>query len=269
MRKTSLPLAILSIFFAIVASAGDIPSPPAAPAGPEPTMNRDSLHDYVLSHPEVVFDVLRAHSGELFEIANAGLMEKRVEETRRKMAEELAHPLAPSVDPARVIGPQDAPITIVEYSDFLCPYCSQAEKTLDGVIAAHKGQVRVVYKQQPHGDPGKAISRLYEAALMQDKAKAAAFHGSLFASQAALNQDKEAAARKLAADAGLDTARLDVDANSKAVAGRIEADGKEAEAFTFQGTPSFVVNGVSIRGAQPAAVFEEAIRLTAKDAPAN
>lgn len=227
-------------------------------------VTKEDLRKALMENPEVLLDVLREHNIELFEIVDSGIKAKRAADVKKRRDAELAKPLAPVVDAARVVvGNPDAPVTIVEYSDFLCSYCAKGAKTLDALVAAHPGMIRVVFKHMPGEDTAIKAALYYEAILLQDRDKAKKFHDLVFAAQDEVHKGKEDTLKKLAKEARADMSRLAADVNGKELMARLNADDKESRQFEIQGTPAYVVNGVSIRGAQPLAEFEEVISLTA------
>ena len=225
---------------------------------------KEELRKTLKENPDIILDFLREHNVELFDIVDSGIKAKRDEEKRKRREAELANPLAPVVEVARVVtGRPDAPVTVVEYSDFLCSYCVRGAKTIDALVAAHPDTIRVVFKHMPSDDTSKQAALYYEAILLQNRDKAKKFHDLAFAAQEDIFKGKEATLKKLAAEAKADMTRLAADITRKDLLDRLEADAKESRQFDIQGTPSYVVNGLSVRGAQPLQEFEEAVRLTA------
>jgi protein-disulfide isomerase len=165
--------------------------------------------------------------------------------------------------PAR--GSASALVTIVEFSDFQCPFCARVEATLKALRDKYGEQLRLVWKNEPlrfH----QAAEPAAEAALEVRAAKGdAAFwqvHDKFFAEQNSLSAgeapDVEAIVR-LAAAAGVDPGRV-----KKAIAGEvhrkeIDADEDLADDFEANGTPHFFINGRRLVGAQPQAAFEKVI----------
>jgi protein-disulfide isomerase len=153
-------------------------------------------------------------------------------------------------------GPADAPITIVAFSDFECPYCSHALASLREVEKSHPGKVRVVFKQRPlpFHDHARLAAKASLAAAAQGRFWQ--YHDVLFANQKTLDRaGLEAHAR----EAGLDVARFSRDLDDPALEKRIDADIADAAALHVDGTPTFFVNGRRVVGAQGALAFEAAI----------
>jgi len=154
-------------------------------------------------------------------------------------------------------GPADAPITIVAFSDFQCPYCSRGAETLREVQKAYPQKVRIVFRNYPlsfHPDAPRAA----EAALCaHEQGQFWAMHDALFAQQQDLSEEN---LRKVARGVpGMDAARFNACFKSRSQQARVEADKADAEKAGVRGTPAFFVNGRRISGAQPLEVFRDVI----------
>lgn len=186
---------------------------------------------------------------------------KREEDEKKKLEESFDKPLMAEIRSDETFrGPKDAPITLVEYSDFECPFCSRGYETVMQLMNKYPGKIRFVYKHLPLSFHEQAMpaAQYYEAVRLQDEKKAFAFHDEIFKNQAKLKNGAaflDATAKKV----GADMAKLKKDLNSDAVKNRIEADIKEAGSFGMQGTPGFLLNGVPVRGAYPAEYFDTLI----------
>ena len=253
MRKSALITLLVTVMLSLVASAF------------AREITKDELSKALDAHPEVVLDFLRAHPVEVYEAAEAGMKAKEQAEKQELRDAELAKPLAPVMDPSRIlVGRLGAPIAVFTYSDFFCPFCARAAKTMDALEAAHPGQVQLVFKHMPGHEFSRIAALYFEAILKQSQEKAKKFHDLVFASQQALAKTGEDGLKKVAQEVKADMSRLNADLKSPELAARLDADEKEAAGFGFQGTPTFIVNGVSLEGAQPLSEFEEIIRLTTK-----
>lgn len=167
----------------------------------------------------------------------------------------------PTIDADRIVrGRSDAVVTIVEYTDFQCPYCGFGAKTVEEILARFEGQVRLVVKHLPlqFHPMAKPAAQYFEALSLQSAARAWAFYDRLFDNARAL-AGGEPFLRKLAADLDADMPRLDKDLASAIVRDRLAADWREGELYQFDGVPAFVINGQVIKGAQPAQVFVDLI----------
>jgi protein-disulfide isomerase len=155
-------------------------------------------------------------------------------------------------------GPENAPITIVEFSDFQCPYCARAEPTVKDLmeLEKYKGKIRLVYRDYPL-EFHKLAPKASEAAhCAGDQGKYWEMHGRLFAATPKLEvTDLKAYARELALDAGRFDKCLDSGEKAKVVADHFKA-GADAG---VRGTPAFFINGRLISGAQPLEAFKTII----------
>jgi Na+/H+ antiporter NhaA len=171
--------------------------------------------------------------------------------------------LAVPVDPDRdhIRGPEeDALVTLVEYGDFECPYCGQAEPAVRELIKEH-GELRFVFRHLPLTDVHPHAQLAAEAAEAAGKqGKFWEMHDMLMDHQDALNvPDLLRYAREL----GLDVGNFAADLRRHAGAGHIAEDVDSADLATVSGTPTFFVNGIRHYGAYDLATLKEAVR-TAK-----
>lgn len=154
-------------------------------------------------------------------------------------------------------GNKDAPITIVEYSDFQCGFCTRAHGTIEALMKKYPGKIKLIYKHLPlNFHPQAMISAQYfEAIKLQSMDNAFNFHNKVFLSQSKLNQG-EKFLDTIAKNLKVDMIKLKNDIASDRVKNKIKDDIKEAQKFGFQGTPGFIVNGIPVKGAYPAEHFE-------------
>ena len=156
--------------------------------------------------------------------------------------------------PAR--GPEKAPVTIVEFSDFQCPFCGRAIKTVEEVMKAYPNDVRLVFRQFPlefHKQAPKAA----EAALCaNDQGKFWEMHDQMFSNQQALEVDK---LKEYAKKVGLDPAKFDKCLDSGEKAATIKTDQEAGQKVGVNGTPAFFINGIMLSGAQPFDEFKSII----------
>ncbi len=218
--------------------------------------------------PQILVDAIESNPIEIMEAiqmaarnAQAKMQERREEEEKKKLEESYNNPLQPVIRSDEAIrGVKGAPITLVEYSDFECPFCSRGFETVLKLMEKYEGKIAFIYKHLPLSFHKNAeiASRYYEALRIQDHQKAFKFHDQIFENQSKL-KNGEAFLKKLAKSVGGDMKKLAKDINSDAVTNRIEEDQKEAAKFGIQGTPGFVLNGVPIKGAYPVEHFVQVI----------
>lgn len=152
-------------------------------------------------------------------------------------------------------GPKNAPITIVEFSDFECPFCSRVLPTLDQVTETYGDKVRIVFRHYPlpfHPNAPKAA----EASLCaEDQGKFWEMHDLMFQNQKALDVPQ---LKQAARTVGMDGAKFDACLDSGEKAETVRRDMAEGQAAGVSGTPAFFINGRLLSGAQP---FEEFKRI--------
>ncbi len=153
-------------------------------------------------------------------------------------------------------GSEKAPITIVEFSDFQCPYCARAEPTLEKVFADYGDKVRLVFRDFPL-DFHKEAQKASEAAhCAGDQGKYWEMHGKLFANQQQLDVESlKRHARELSLDAG----KFDECLGSGAKAQVVKDHFKAGRQVGVQATPAFFINGRPLSGAVPYEQFKAII----------
>lgn len=220
-----------------------------------------NVRQAVREHPDMVLDALNQRKAELFTMVVEGQNEYQQAERQTRQAQESRKPLAPVIDSDRVMrGNPSAPVTVVVYSDFLCPYCARGAATLKEFMDRHPDSVRVLFKHYATDPVSRKAALVYEALAREDPKLAFAFHDAAFANQQELATAGEPAVLALAIKLGANPNKLKRDLRRPELAARIDADVAEARAFGINGTPTFLVNGVSIHGAAPLTEFEEILR---------
>lgn len=177
------------------------------------------------------------------------------EPTRRRGPEpERVYEVETAGSPSK--GPDGAKVTVVEFSDFQCPFCGRVTPTLDQVQKTYGDDVRIVFKHLPlriHPNAPKAAAAS-EAAKNQGKFWE--MHDLIFANQRELTEEKFIGYAK---QLGLDVERFKKDMASSDVAKRVEADAAEAARLGVTGTPGFFINGKFFSGAKPFSEFKRMI----------
>ena len=222
------------------------------------------LKEAIEKDPSIIYVAIEKDPKGFFETvkkAQEGYAKKAQEDMAadetKKRDDEFSNPLKPVIEEGRVtFGPKDAKVTIVEYSDFECPYCSRGFQTVKEVLKAYPKDVKIVFKHLPLEFHPKALpaAKYFEAIAKQGNDKAEKFHDAVFSNQDKLKKDGETYLKSVAKSVGADMKKLDKDLNDASVMARINADTEEAKKFQISGTPGFIINGVSLRGAYP---FEE------------
>lgn len=172
-----------------------------------------------------------------------------------------------TVDPGvdAIEGPADAPVTLVVFSDYQCPFCARLEATLAELERRYPGRLRRVAKHNPLSFHEHARPAAAAAICAQAQGRFREMHESLFSSQEHLTL---AALKNRASVLGLDLARFERCLRSATTEARIVADQKSAARVGARGTPTTFINGRKLAGAQPidrfvALVEEELARAEA------
>ena len=167
--------------------------------------------------------------------------------------------LAAPVDPRRdhIRGPHKAPVTVVEYGDFECPYCGRAERVIRELLADF-GDVRYVWRHLPLSDVHP------RAQLAAEAAEAAAGQGAFWEMHDTLldhqGELRPADLVRYATDLGLDTERFAHDLRRHSGAGQVAEDVDTADLSGVSGTPTFFINGQRHHGAYDIATLSAAVR---------
>jgi protein-disulfide isomerase len=212
----------------------------------------DALQKLIDSHPEIILQALEKNKLRLAEIVEGGLIEKAQIVKMNSYEENIKNPFPLDFDPNRpILGEKDAPLTVIVYSDFLCPHCSQAAKNVRKFLAMHKDNARMQYKHLPLSQLTFLAAEYYEAVGMQDHHMAWLFHDRLFENQEKFAKDGEKYLLQLATDLQIDTKRLANDIQNKQIVASIKRDIEEAKKVGVSGTPTMFINGVKLVGSVP------------------
>lgn len=158
-----------------------------------------------------------------------------------------------------VKGKESAPITIVEYSDFQCPYCERFySETLPSIVKdwVDTGKAKIYFKHFPLSFHQNAQKSAEASECAKDQGKFWEMHDKLFDNQAALTVTD---LKKYAADLKLDTAKFNTCLDGGSKAAIVNEQMAEGAANGVSGTPAFLINGQLVVGAQPYAVFNQAL----------
>jgi protein-disulfide isomerase len=170
-----------------------------------------------------------------------------------------------------VEGPADAPITIVDWSDYACGFCNRVQDTLDRLDRLYPGLIRWVHRALPLDDDNTVAAEAVRAAAAQGKFRP--MHDRLYGLHGQVDRaDVELLAREL----GLDMIRFRADLDAGTYRSTLARDLADAKSLGVSGTPMFFINGRPVHGAQPLRVFAtivdeelERARKLAADHPAD
>ncbi|MFA6525300.1 MAG: thioredoxin domain-containing protein [Patescibacteria group bacterium] len=170
--------------------------------------------------------------------------------------------LAAITDSDHIRGDKNAKVTLIEFSDFECPYCSKLAPTLDALLEKYEGDIRLVYKHFPLTSiHPQAIPAAEASECANDQGKFWEYHDALYENQAKL---AEGYYSELAGTLGLNTTQFDDCFNSRKYQEKVANQAVEAQAAGGKGTPYTVMvdaagNKTPLSGAIPQASFEAAI----------
>jgi protein-disulfide isomerase len=164
------------------------------------------------------------------------------------------YPVVPGESPWK--GAKDALITIVEFTDFQCPYCLRGDSTMDQILEAYPTQVRLYVKNNPLPFHKNAFRAAQAALAANRQGKYWEMHKLLFNNSKTLSEEN---IQSFAKQIGLNMEQFKKDIEDPQIKKQIEADKVQAKEVTATGTPTFFINGRKIRGAQKLEAFKAVI----------
>jgi len=161
-----------------------------------------------------------------------------------------------AVDGSPMLGGETAAVTVVEFSDFQCPFCSRATETVYQIRDRYGDRVRIVFKHFPLEIHPKAPAAHVAAEAAHRQGKFWEMHDLIFDNQREMSEDRYLA---YAGALGLDIQQFQADRRSLDVRERVLRDAEQAVELGIFGTPAFVINGRIVSGAQPLEAFQKII----------
>jgi len=191
----------------------------------------------------------------------AGL--KKREQANQPLSPQVAASLAQGKSPS--FGPADAKVTVVEFSDFQCPYCSRAASVVDQVKEKYSDRVHFVFRQFPLPMHENARGAAEAALAANAQGKFWQFHDKLFKNQSQLTR---AGLEGFAKEAGLNVDEFKKALDGKAYAADVDADMKLGESVAVEGTPTMFINGARVANPTSFETVSAQIDSALKGAPA-
>jgi len=221
------------------------------------------LRQALKKHPEILLDILLEHSETVLDIAQQGNHIRRKKTLESQWREDLKQPKSVATANRPVLGLADAPVTVIAFSDFTCAYCQQAAEVLDRILRDRPQDVKILFKHMPHGKDGPArlAAEYFVAAALQNDHAPWLLHNSFFAEQDKLTAEGQNFITKAAEQAGLDMKKLAADLKSKKISAIIDEDQADAKKLHVEGTPYFLINNLTIRGAVSYDIFHAAVDM--------
>jgi hypothetical protein len=154
-------------------------------------------------------------------------------------------------------GPTDAPITIVEFADFMCSYCAEAALSVRGIAAKYPNDVRYIFRDFPIESLHPGSSQVHVAGeCAKEQGKFWPFHDKVFQNQEELNENT---IKAYAAQAGLNISEFDSCIDSGRYEAEVNLDIEQGREAGVIGTPTFFINGRKIEGAIPSAAWDDIV----------
>lgn len=155
-----------------------------------------------------------------------------------------------------IAGNKNAKVTVVEYSDFQCPFCERAYPTMKQLIKEYGDRISIEYRHFPLSFHPFAAKAAEASECAGEQGKFWQFHDHAFENQTALSFP---ALKQWAKDIGLNSSKFDTCLDSGKYAAKVAAQAAEGEQLGVSGTPTAFINGKSVVGAQPYEVFKQAV----------
>ena len=196
------------------------------------------------------------------------LTQERVDAVRRTYLETLKTKVAVRVmlEPPRQTvaaatespsrGPANAPIELIEFSDFQCPFCQRANPTVQQVLSTYGDRIRFVYRHYPLPNHPNARPAAEASACAAEQGKFWPYHDRLFSGQAGLS---DAELKQHAVAVGVDAAKFNSCVDTHKFKAIVDTDMHAGEEAGVSGTPAFFINGRMLSGAQPFEAFQKII----------
>ncbi len=153
-------------------------------------------------------------------------------------------------------GPDDAVVTIIEFSDFQCPYCQRVVPTIDQILTKYPTQVRFVFRNLPLSMHPRAQAAAEAAACAGNQGSFWDYHDVIFTTPRALSDED---LERYASEIGLEMAAFRQCVQDRETQQIVDADLATAENLRISSTPSFLINGIPLSGARSLEAFSEVI----------
>ena len=210
--------------------------------------------DLASASPLIREQLLRQKQGERFQVYIEEL------KTKYNVKITLPYPDLPrqevSADDDPFLGTDGAPIEIIQFAEFQCPYCGKVGDTMEKLLAEYPGKLKIVYRDFPLGFHDRAIPAAIAANCAGEQDKYWDMHGILMKNQTKL-QDTDLAG--FAKEVGVDMDKWSTCLKDPAQEAEVKKDMEDASAVGVTGTPAFFINGVLLSGAVPFDQFKSII----------
>ncbi|MBK7860231.1 MAG: thioredoxin domain-containing protein [Archangiaceae bacterium] len=225
--------------------------------GAQPFESFKAMIDEEIKHADKIL-ASGVKPGQLYE----KLIEDGIKNAPAAPAAQPGQPAAPApvanidINGSPVIGAKNAPVTIVAFSDFQCPFCSRAVPTLKELEKQYEGKIKVAFKNQPLPFHQNARPAAMAGMAAHEQGKFWEMHDKIFANQQQLDR---ATYERYAQELGLDMGKFKAALDSNKFDAQITKDSNDGTAIGANGTPTFFINGRQLVGAQPIEQFKTII----------
>lgn len=178
------------------------------------------------------------------------------QQEQQRIKEQFDNPVKIDIAGSPVTGNPNAPITVVEFSDFQCPFCKRGNEVMKDLLKEYPEDVKIVFKHLPLPFHQQAKPAAIAAIAAQQQGKFWEFHDALFENQDSLTDAKFI---EIATNLGLDIEKFKADMKNEKFEKQVADDMALATQLGVRGTPGFFVNGVQVRGARPLPYFKELV----------
>lgn len=217
------------------------------------------VYDQYQSQINGTFDQVKGQLGDYIRAQRAGEIQGKLLEGLREKFPVQVSLMPPLVEVGTgdrpIKGKADAPITIISFSDYECPFCIRAEETIAEVLSAYGDKVRFVHRDFPLSFHANAHGAAQAAHCAQEQGKFWEMHAKLFGAP-----DLSATGLKaIAKEVGADSEKFDACLDSGKFKDAVDKDMADGAAAGVEGTPAFFINGRMLSGALPFAEFKKVI----------
>ena len=255
MKKSFRNLSLLGVLLLVVGCTSE-------------TKLKEQVQRVIKENPNILISAIEEKPTEFVEafqkavkVAQGELAKRREEEEKKKLEAHYDNPLKPEISDADAVrGLKDAPLVLVEYSDFECPFCTRGYNVVQELRKKYGKKIQFIYKHLPLSFHQQAMpaAKYFEALRLQSPELAYKFHDEIFENQRKL-KNGEKFLKAIVKKIGADESKLAKDLKNPKIMEKIQNDIKEAGKFGIQGTPGFVINGVPVKGAYPSSHFTQII----------
>lgn len=177
---------------------------------------------------------------------------------KKQLEEQFDNPIKIDTAGAPILGKPDAKITVVEFSDFQCPFCKRGNDTMKDLLKEFPDDVKLIFMHLPLPFHKQATSAAVASIAAGEQGKFWEMHDLLFDNQGRLGEEDKLYV-ELAEKLKLDVAKFKEDLKAEKNKKVVEANAAVATKLGVNGTPGFFVNGVQVRGARPLPYFKDLV----------